>query len=230
MEAALAGAVSALWLGILTSVSPCPLAPNVAALSWIARPLSSPRRVLLTGAAYSAGRALAYVALAALLAGSLLAIPDVSFWLELHMNKLLGPVLILVGLVLLGVLRFRLPGLSLGAGLEKRLGGAGPWGACVLGVIFALSFCPVSAALFFGSLLPLTLKSGSTLGLPLLYGLGTAAPVFFFGLLVALGARWVSRAFDRLAQAEKWARRITGVVFLLVGLRFCLNYLFEVQL
>jgi len=229
MEAGLASAGSALWLGILTSVSPCPLATNIAALSWIARTLSSPRQVLLTGVAYTVGRTVAYVALAALLTGSLLAIPDVSFWLELHMNKLLGPVLILVGLVLLGLVPLRLPGLSLGVGLEKRLGGAGLWGAGALGLVLALSFCPVSAALFFGSLLPLTLKSGSTLGLPLLYGLGTAAPVFFFGLLVALGARWVSRAFDRLAQAEKWARRITGVVFLLVGLRFCLNYLFEVQ-
>jgi threonine/homoserine/homoserine lactone efflux protein len=97
-------------------------------------------------------------------------------------------------------------------------------------MIFALSFCPVSAALFFGSLLPLAVQHGSIVGLPSIYGIGTGLPVFVFAVLIALGAQWVSKAFKRVAQFEKWARRITGTVFILVGLRYCLNYIFEVQI
>ncbi len=230
MDGFLLGLATALWLGILTSISPCPLATNIAAMSYVSKDLGSPRRVLLTGALYTLGRSVAYAALAALLIGSILAIPDVSFWLETYMNKALGPVLIAVGLVLLDLVRVPFAASGVPGRLEARFRRSGLWGAGLLGVLFALSFCPVSAALFFGSLLPLAVKNGSVVGFPSLYGIGTALPVFVFAALIALGSEWVSRAFERLATVEKWARRVTGAIFVLVGIRYCLNYIFEVQL
>lgn len=230
MDGFLLGPATALWLGVLTSISPCPLATNIAAMSYISRNLASPRQVLLTGALYTLGRSVAYAALAALLIASVLAIPDVSFWLETYMNKVLGPVLIAVGVVLLGLVRLRFSASCIPGQLETRLSRSGPWGAGLLGMVFALSFCPVSAALFFGSLIPLAVKNGSPIGFPSLYGIGTGLPVFAFALLIALGAEWLSRAFHKLASVEKWARRVTGAIFVLVGIRYCLNYIFEVQL
>jgi len=97
-------------------------------------------------------------------------------------------------------------------------------------MIFALSFCPVSAALYFGSLLPLAAANGSAIAVPSVYGVGTGLPVFVFAVLLAFGAQRVSRAFHRLIQVEQWARRITAVVFILVGIKFVLNYIFEVQI
>lgn len=222
--------LSAVWLGILTSISPCPLATNVAAMSFIGKDLGSPRRVLLRGVLYTLGRSLAYAVLAALLIASVFAIPDLSFWLSTYMNKLLGPVLILVGIVLLELLPLQF---AVSCGNDKsgeRLARSGPWGAGVLGILFALSFCPVSAALFFGSLLPLAAKNGSSVLLPSAYGAGTGVPVFIFAVLTAMGAQWVSRAFKRIVQFEKWARRITGAIFVLVGIQYCLLYIFEVQI
>jgi len=222
--------LTAVWLGILTSISPCPLATNVAAMSFIGKDLSSPRRVLWTGVLYTLGRSLAYAVLAALLIASVFAIPDLSFWLSTYMNKFLGPVMIAVGIVLLDLVRVNLATSCVGDKAGERFGRSGYWGAALLGILFALSFCPVSAALFFGSLLPLAVKNGSSVLLPSAYGAGTGVPVFVFAVLIALGAQWVSKAFKKLVQFEKCARRVTGAVFVIVGVRYCLIYIFEVQL
>lgn len=225
-----AAVLTAVWLGILTSISPCPLATNVAAMSFIGKDLASPRRVLLTGVSYTMGRSLAYAVLAALLIASVFAIPDLSFWLSTYMNKFLGPVLIATGIVLLGLVRFNFATSCVSDKAGERIGRSGSWGAGLLGILFALSFCPVSAALFFGSLLPLAVKNGSSVLLPSAYGAGTGVPVFVFAVLIALGSQWVSKAFRKLVQFEKWARRVTGAIFIIVGVRYCLIYIFEVQL
>jgi cytochrome c-type biogenesis protein len=224
------GLSSAVWLGILTSISPCPLATNIAAISYIGKQADRPRAVLLTGTLYTLGRTLTYVILGALLVASLLSVPGLSNFLQHYMNKLLGPVLILVGMFLLDLLR--LPGLggSTAPRLSERLGRSGVWGAGLLGMLFALSFCPTSAALFFGSLIPLSIKWQSSVMLPSLYGVGTALPVFVFAVLVAVGAKSVVAAFQKLSAVEVWARRLTGVVFVVVGIYLSAIYIFYVSI
>lgn len=178
----------ALWLGILTAVSPCPLATNTAALSYLAKQIANPRRVLWGGIAYTLGRIFSYTLLAAFLVTGLLSVPTVSFFLQKHLNQLMGPVLVLTGAALLGLLP--LPSLSLtGRSKPEKLASFGVLGAFVLGAFFALALCPVSAALFFGGLLPLALRNGSRLVLPAIYGFGTALPVAILAVAVALGSR-----------------------------------------
>lgn len=219
--------LSALWLGILTSISPCPLATNIAAMSYIGRRVDSSSQVFLSGLLYTAGRMVTYVVLGVLIVASLLSVSEVSLWLQKHMNQFLGPLLILVGMVLLGLIPLPVFGGTISEKVQRRAQSYGVWGAGLLGIVFALSFCPVSAALFFGSLIPLSVQSGSTLTLPSVYGIGTGLPVFLFAILIAFGARTVGRAFDRLSLVERWTRRITGTVFILVGVYFCLSYIFE---
>ncbi len=219
--------LSALWLGILTSISPCPLATNIAAMSYIGRRVDSPRQVFLSGLLYTAGRMVTYVVLGVLIVASLLSVSEVSLWLQKHMNQLLGPLLILVGMVLLGLIPLPVFGSTISEKVQRRAQSYGVWGAGLLGIVFALSFCPVSAALFFGSLIPLSVQSGSTVTLPSVYGIGTGLPVFLFAVLIAFGARTVGWAFDRLALVERWTRRITGTVFVLLGIYFCLSYIFK---
>ena len=226
MGAWLLGGVSALWLGILTSISPCPLATNIAAISYVGRHIRNPRRVLLAGLLYALGRSLAYLALGALLVGSLLSAPHVSQFLQEYMNKFIGPVLVLVGTFLLGLLRIDLPGLDFGATVQRQVRGWGVWGAGALGVVFALSFCPVSAALFFGSLVPLAVKQGSIIWLPSLYGVGTAVPVLVFAVILSVGARSVAKTFDALTRVERWACQFTGALFIVVGVYYTLVHIF----
>ena len=227
MDSLLFSAASALWLGILTAISPCPMATNVAAISYIGKRLGSPRQVLLGGVLYTVGRTVAYVGLAVLILAGLQSIPRVSTFLQEYMNKVLGPVLIVVGLFLLELIQ--LGGRSnLGERLGRRVEGWGLAGALALGVIFALSFCPISAALFFGSLISLAVKYDSRILLPGVFGVGTALPVFVFAVIIGLGVGSLGAAFHKLQRFEWWARRITGVVFILVGIYYCLEYIFEV--
>lgn len=226
----LIGAASALWLGILTSISPCPLATNIAAISFIGKHIGSTGHVLLSGLSYTLGRAAAYIALGVLIVAGLMSIPGVSNFLQQYMNKLLGPLLIIVGMFLLELLHVNIPGVAAGDKLQEKAEKGGILGAGLLGVVFALSFCPVSAALFFGSLIPLALQHGSRFLFPALYGIGTGLPVIVFGILMALGARSIGVTFNRLTQFEWWARRLTGAVFILVGIHYSLTYIFGFQL
>ena len=223
----LLGVGSAVWLGILTSISPCPLATNIAAISFIGRGVGRPRAVLSTGILYACGRTLVYVALAALLVSSLLSAPGVSHALQKYMNKALGPLLILVGMVLLDLLRIPTRGSNIGQAVGHRAARWGVWGGLLLGVVFALAFCPASAALFFGSLLPISLKYESRLLLPLAYGIGTGLPVILFALAMAAGAGAVARVFQKVTVIERWARAATGVIFVAIGIYFCMVFVFH---
>jgi len=230
MDSYLLAIGSAFWLGVLTSISPCPMATNVAAVTYIGKRIGRPPLVLISGLVYTLGRTLSYVGLAVLVVSSAMAIPDVAWFLQRHMNQFLGPILIVVGLFLVGVFRFASTGFSLSDRLQKRVERWGMLGAGVLGILFALSFCPISAALYFGSLMPLALEHQSSVLLPSVYGIGTALPVVVFSGLIAFGTRFVGVAFNKMATFERWARRITGVIFLLVGLYYCLVYIFHLDI
>lgn len=210
--------VSALWLGILTSISPCPLAANFAAVSYVGRHVGSPRRVLVAGGLYTVGRALAYLALGAAAVWSLMSVVSASTFLQGSFSRLIGPLLIAVGLFLLGVFSFSIRGAGVSDAMRDRIDRAGIWGALPLGVVLALAFCPVSAALFFGSLVPLAIKEASPVLLPAVYGIGTGLPVVVFAVLIAMGVGWMGSALDRVQAFEKWSRLVTGLVFVGVGI------------
>lgn len=229
MESIFIAIGSAFWLGILTSISPCPLATNIAAISYVGKHIDRPLSVLMAGLLYTIGRTLSYFLIALIAVQSVSAIPSVSMFLQGKMNQILGPVLILVGLILLDVIPWPWKG---GSGFSSKLQGRvdklGLWGAGLLGLVFALTFCPVSAALFFGSLIPLAIKHQSSVFLPSLYGVGTALPVVIFAVILAFAANYLSKAFNALTILERWMRRITAVVFILVGGYYCLIFLFHV--
>ena len=229
MNEFMAAMAGAFWLGILTAISPCPMATNITAISYVGRELSSPARALQAGVLYTLGRTLAYIILGVLLTESLLSAPLVSQFLQKYMNLALGPVLIVVGLFLFGLFSFSLPGIGFGERLQNRVKSLGVWGGGVLGFFLALSFCPTSAALFFGSLLPLSLRFHSPLLLPLFYGVATGLPVLAFALLLGLGAKRLASAYNRIAGFEFWARKITALLFIVVGVYYSLVNIFALE-
>jgi cytochrome c biogenesis protein CcdA len=219
---------TAVWLGILTSISPCPLATNIAAISFIGKRVGSTRYVLFSGLFYTLGRVMTYLILGIFITKGILSIPGASFFLQKYMNRLLGPILIIAGMFLLGLIQVNMSGILAGDTAQRYAEKGGIWGAGLLGILFAVAFCPVSAALFFGSLIPLSLKYGSSFALPLLYGIGTGLPVIMFAILLAVGARSIGKAFNKLTRIEWWARRITGGIFILVGIHYSLTYIFGI--
>jgi cytochrome c-type biogenesis protein len=228
MEISLIPAFSAIWFGILTSISPCPLATNIIATTYIGKQIKDSYGTLIAGFFYTIGRAFAYVVISFIIVFSLLSVPQISFFLQENMNKILGPLLIIAGLFILEILSLSFGGLSFSENFQKRLGAGSIVGACILGFIFALSFCPISAGLFFGSIIPLSLKYESRLVLPFLYGVGTALPVLLFSLIIAYSSRLAGNFFNKLAAVELWLRRITGLLFLIIGIYFCMKYIFRI--
>lgn len=220
--------LTALWLGILTSISPCPLATNIAAISFIGKDITCPKKSILSGFLYVTGRVIAYVALGIIIVSGLLSVPAIANFFQEYMNSLLGPILIIVGIVLLGIFQFHFnSGLSEDkAKLVAKE--AGILGALLLGIIFALSFCPVSAALFFGSLISLAVEQNSKILLPFIYGVGTGLPVIIFAFIIAFSFNSLGKAYDKLKQFEFWARRVTGGIFVIVGIYYTVTHTFGI--
>jgi len=219
---------SALWLGILTSISPCPLATNIAAVSFLSKKIAHPFMVFLSGLAYTIGRMAAYAVLGWIIISSILSIPQAAQFLQKYMGKALGPLLMITGLFLLEMFTIRLPGVALSQKHHNKLVESGAPGAFLLGLIFALAFCPVSAALFFGSLIPLALNSKAGMLLPFVYGVGTGLPVLAFAVAIALGVTSISYWFNKITKLEFYTRRITGIIFILVGLYYTGIYILRI--
>ncbi len=251
MSAYLLYILAALYLGVLTSISPCPLATNIAAISYIGRKVENSRLVINAGLLYTLGRCLLYLALAVVLMITAFSIPAVSRFLQTYMYLVLGPIFLLLGVMLLGLIVVAGGGTMVSEKMQKRVDAMGIWGALLLGILFAVSFCPVSAAWFFGllalmmgseaheSLIVLELEKigislpeaslpGGVFVLPLIYGVGTALPVIVVAFLLAYSAQSVGKMYNVLGRVEWWARMATGGFFLVVGVYFSLKYVFEV--
>ena len=211
---------SALWLGVLTSISPCPMASNIAAVSFLAKKVLQPKIVFISGAAYTLGRMAAYAVIGWIIISSFLSVPQVAQFLQKYMGKALGPILVFTGLILFFKIKLNFSRLSISQEYQSKLVDSGVAGAFILGFILALAFCPVSAALFFGSLIPLALSSKTGSLLPLVYGVGTGLPVLVFAVVIALGVKLSKNTFSNINTVELYARKITGVIFLIAGLYY----------
>lgn len=215
--------ITAFWLGILTSISPCPLATNIAAVSYLGRHLADRRLVLISSALYTLGRMAAYTAITAIIVTAVVSTPTLSHMLQVWGPKVIGPILVLAGAFLLEFITIPLPSFG---GQPIKPERFGLYGSFLLGFIFALSLCPVSAALFFGSLIPLAVTAGSKFVLPLVYGIGTALPVVVFAILVAAGSAKVGTLFAQITRVEKWLRTGFGSVLIAIGVYFTVIYIF----
>jgi hypothetical protein len=217
-------------MGLLTAVLPCPLAANVAALGFVSRHVDRRGAAVLTGLLYAAGRMLTYAVLAAVVVSGLLKAEALSGLLDRYANRVLGPVLVLAGMLVLELITVPLPAVVPGGWLRGRIEQGRALWALPLGALLALGFCPPSAGMFFGSLVPLAARHESPLLLPLVYGAATGLPVAVLGVMMALGVRWLGAALGRLQAFAVWARRVTGALLILVGIYYCLVYIFRVPL
>ncbi|MBN1455837.1 MAG: sulfite exporter TauE/SafE family protein [Methanomicrobia archaeon] len=210
----------AFLLGVMTSISPCPLATNIAAIAYISRDVKNPRHTPFTGLTYTLGRIVAYSVMGVGILVLGMNVIDVSLALQGIHGTILGMVMIVTGLVMIGLIRLNLTFGS--GGLTERLGQKaarfGLVGAFLLGVLFALAFCPYSAVLFFGALIPLGLASDSGLILPAIYGLGTGIPVLIFSLFFFLGVQEMNKHVKNVYKLERLLREVIGLLFVALGL------------
>jgi cytochrome c-type biogenesis protein len=211
--------LTAFVLGLMTAISPCPLATNISAIGFISRDIENRRRVFIKGLVYTLGRAVSYTGLGVILffgASKMHVTMLFQGWGE----KLLGPILILIGLFMLDFIKIRFPGFS---GLTERMGEQSKrsyWGTLLLGMVFAMAFCPYSGVLYFAMLIPMTVTSISGLYLPVVFAIATGLPVIIFAWLLAYAVGNVGKLYNRIKTFELWFRRVVAVLFILVGIYY----------
>lgn len=217
--------VAAFFIGLMMALSPCPLATNITAIAYISRNINAKKgTVLLMGVAYTLGRMLAYVAIASFIVFVGLNVQLISGPLQSYGERLLGPFLVAMGILLLDMFRMPLPkGGKMLEKLKERLAHSGLWGSFLLGVIFALAFCPFSAVLFFGMLVPLAIAAGDGLLIPAIFALATGLPVILFSFILAYSLSRLGGMMNAAHMLEKYVRIAVSVVFIVVGLYYTVS-------
>mgnify|MGYP006291349943 CR=1 FL=1 len=211
--------LSAFILGLMTAISPCPLATNVSAIGFIGKDIENRNKVFYNGLIYTAGRAVTYTALAAviLLGADKLAL---SGWFQQYGEKILGPLLIVIGLFMLGLIRIKLPGIGNYTKRFQEKGISSFWEVLFIGILFALAFCPYSGVLYFGMLIPMTLSSSSGLALPVIFAIATGIPVIIFAWLIAYTLAGVGKLYNGIKVFELWFRRVVAALFIGIGVYY----------
>ncbi|MDE3740249.1 aromatic aminobenezylarsenical efflux permease ArsG family transporter [Maribacter polysaccharolyticus] len=212
--------LSAFILGLMTAISPCPLATNITATAFISKNISSQRKVFLSGLLYSLGRGFSYTVI-----GLILYFGASKFHIARFFNqngeKYLGPLLIIIGLIMLNIIKLNFLGkTNFQEKLSEKFQDKGLLGSFLIGVVFALAFCPYSGALFFGMLIPMTIASADGLYLPIIFAFGTGLPVILFTYLLAFTAGKVGVFYNRITKIEKIMRSGAGVVFIITGVYY----------
>ena len=217
--------LTAFLLGLMTAISPCPLATNITAIGFISKDIENRNRVFISGLIYTLGRAITYTAIALII---FLGADQLKFggFFQRYGEKIIGPLLLMIGLFMLDIIRVKFPRFSrLTAGMQDKK----RWGyfdALLLGLLFALAFCPYSGVLYFGMLVPLTVSSASGLYLPVIFAVATGIPVIIIAWVLAYTVSGIGNVYNRIKSFELWFRRIIAVLFIAVGIFYLIRAYF----
>jgi len=217
--------LSAFALGLMTAVSPCPLATNITAIGFISKDIENKNRVFLNGLLYTLGRAITYASIALII---FLGADQFKFsgFFQRYGEKFIGPLLIIIGLFMLDVIKIKFPGMN---GLSSRMQNKSSWGyfdVLLLGLVYALAFCPYSGVLYFGMLVPMTVASASGLYLPVVFAIATGIPVILFAWVLAYAVSGIGNVYQKVKSFELWFRRVIAVLFILVGIYYIIRVYF----
>lgn len=211
--------LSALLLGLMTAISPCPLATNITAIGFISKDIKSKRKVFYNGVIYALGRSITYVGIGFILIMGANQM-QLSRTLSVYGEMMIGPLLLVIGFFMLDVIKISLPGIgSLSERFEKRQNNSSLH-VLLLGVFFALAFCPYSGVLYFGALIPMSIGSGQGLPMLFIFALATGLPVIIFSWMIAFTVNKVGHFYNRMKSFEKWFRKVIAVLFIIVGIYY----------
>lgn len=219
--------LSALLLGIMTAISPCPLATNITAIGFISKDIENKKRIFFNGIWYTLGRAFSYTTIGVILYFGASTF-KVAKLFQSNGEKFLGPLLIIVGILMFDFIKIKFPGFSKLSEKIENKSKNNWWSAFLLGVVFALAFCPYSGVLYFGMLIPMTVSSVSGLYLPFVFAIATGLPVIIVAYLLAFSISSVGGFYSKVKIFEKWFRRVVAVAFILVGLYYIYIFYFKV--
>jgi cytochrome c-type biogenesis protein len=216
--------LTAFILGIMTAISPCPLATNITAIGFISKDIENKRRIFSNGLWYTLGRAITYTTLGLVLFFGASTF-NIARIFQSNGEKFLGPLLVVIGILMFDFIKIKIPGLSnMGERMQSKRKKNNWWSALLLGIIFALAFCPYSGVLYFGMLIPITISSASGLYLPVIFAFATGLPVVIVAYLLAFSISSIGGFYNKIRTFEKWFRRVVAILFIVVGLYYIYTY------
>lgn len=216
-------ALTAFLLGLLTAISPCPLATNIAAIGFIGKNIENRKRLFRNGVLYTLGRIIAYTVLGIILIIILkegASMFGIQQFIARYGELIVGPALLLIGLFMLFSDKLNLPSFGFNGGGE-RLTTHGSWGAMLLGILFALAFCPTSGIFYFGMLIPMSATATAGYLLPVLFAVATALPVLVVAWVLAFSAQHIGKVYGRIQIIQKWLNIAVSILFLAIGSYYC---------
>jgi cytochrome c biogenesis protein CcdA len=215
------GILAAFFIGLMTAISPCPLATNITAIAYASKRIDNSKHTIIVGFLYTLGRMLTYVLIASAIVWFGLNTQSIALTLQKYGDKILGPLLLIVGIIMLDIIKIKFLKTSDKLNkLKEKLASKGFLGSFLLGVIFALAFCPFSAVLFFGMLIPIALKAGDGLIIPSVFAFATGLPVIIFSFILVYSVSKLGKIMNKIGTFEKWMRKIVSIIFIIAGLYY----------
>ena len=219
-------AITAFILGILTAISPCPLATNITAIGFIGKDIENHHRIFINGLLYTLGRVVTYTVLGFILipilreGASMFSVQKV---ISKYGEMLIAPLLIVIGIYMLDIIKLNLPKINFsGENLKKKTKGG--WGALFLGILFSLAFCPTSGIFYFGMLIPMSAAETGGYLLPVVYAIATGLPVILVAWVLAYSVAGLGKFYNRMQVFEKWFRKVVAILFIVVGIYYVVIY------
>ena len=229
LDTSTAPALTAFLLGIITAISPCPLATNIAAIGYIGKEMENRRGIFLNGLLYTLGRIIAYTLLGIIVISVIregASIFGIQKYVARYGERLIGPVMLLIGLYMLFGHKLRLPSFGFSGKGGEKIAKNGSWGAFLLGVLFAMAFCPSSGILYFGMLIPMSATATGGYFLPIIYAIATSLPVIIIAWILAYGANQIGAVYGKIQMIQRWLNLIVGVLFVAIGIYYCIMIVF----
>jgi cytochrome c biogenesis protein CcdA len=219
--------LAAFFIGLMTAISPCPLATNITAIAYASKKIDHSKHTIIVSFLYTLGRMFTYVAIASLIVWFGVNVQVISSFLQKYGERILGPLLIIIGIIMLDIIKINIfkSNTKLDS-LKEKLAKKGFLGSFLLGVVFALAFCPFSGVLFFGMLIPLALKAGDALFIPSVFALATGLPVIILSFILVHSVSKLGNIMNKIQTFEKWMRKIVAITFIIVGIYYAGIFLF----
>lgn len=214
--------IAAFFIGLMMAISPCPLATNITAIAFVSKNITNKFKTLMIGLFYTLGRMFTYILIASSIVYFGLNTQAVSFFLQKYGEIIIGPLMILIGLILLQIIKFNFIKNKSKTieNFKLKLSKKGYFGSFFLGVLFALAFCPFSAVLFFGMLIPLALKAGDGIIIPAIFSLATGLPVIIMSIILVYSVSNLGKFMNKIQVFEKYTRIVIGLIFIIVGIYY----------
>lgn len=213
--------IAAFFIGIMTAISPCPLATNITAIAYASKKIGNSKHTVLVGIIYTIGRMIVYIGIAAVIVWIGISTFSISMTLQKYGKLLLGPLMLIFGILMLNIFK-----ISFGksseriAKLKEYLSEKGLIGSLLLGMLFALAFCPISGVFYFGMLIPLAIQNSDPIIIPSIFAIATGLPVVIFSLILVFSVSKIGDVMKKVQTFEKWMRKAVAVIFITVGIYY----------